>query len=49
MSRDDIGANDTLEAAVPDMDTDCFIKAVVLEDMQSARAYSAPVILKGGA
>ncbi len=49
VSRDDIGANDTLEAAVPDMDTDCFIKAVVLEDMQSARAYSAPVILKGGA
>lgn len=47
--REDIGANDILEMTVPDIGTGYFIKAVVLENIESARAYAIPAILKGGA
>lgn len=49
ITRKDIGANDTIETEVvlPD-GNDYFIKSIVMENMQKARAYAPATVIKGG-
>lgn len=47
VTRTDIGANDSMEAAITLPSGNYFIKAMVLEDALTARAYAPMTILKG--